>query len=205
MGRRMKRGFALGLSAALLVLAGCGGGGEEPSASASGAETSAALTPVKLQLQWFAQAQFAGYYAAVDQGYYEEEGLAVEILPSGGDIVPQDALAAGEVDYAVAWVPKVLGSIEQGAAITNVAQIKKITELCGSALPRKLTTELDARAGDAEAVAEFGVAYATLQCMDLLANGAPGIHFYTLNRSPATRAILSALKAFQPWRAPTAA
>ena len=89
--------------------------------------------------------------------------------------------------------------------ITNVAQIKKITELCGSALPQKLTRELDARAGDAEAVAEFGVAYATLQCMDLLANGAPGIHFYTLNRSPATRAILSALKTFQPWRAPTAA
>jgi methylenetetrahydrofolate reductase (NADPH) len=89
--------------------------------------------------------------------------------------------------------------------ITNVAQIKKITELCGTALPQKLTRELDARAGDAEAVAEFGVAYATLQCTDLLANGAPGVHFYTLNRSPATRAILSALKAFQPWRAPTAA
>jgi len=89
--------------------------------------------------------------------------------------------------------------------ITNVAQIKKITELCGSALPGKLLSELDARAGDAEAVAEFGVAYATLQCMDLLAHGAPGIHFYTLNRSPATRAILSALKAFQPWRAPATA
>src|SRR3954471_8132200 len=86
--------------------------------------------------------------------------------------------------------------------ITNVAQIKKITELCGTALPQKLTRELDARAGDAEAVAEFGVAYATLQCTDLLANGAPGIHFYTLNRSPATRAILSALKVFEPRRAP---
>ena len=89
--------------------------------------------------------------------------------------------------------------------ITNVAQIKRITELCGSALPPRLRAELDARTGDAEAVAEFGVAYATLQCTDLLANGAPGIHFYTLNRSPATRAILSALKAFEPWRAPAAA
>src|SRR5215210_7219865 len=71
--------------------------------------------------------------------------------------------------------------------ITNVAQIKKITELCGSQLPPKLLAELDARGDDPEAVAEFGVAYATMQCTDLLANGAPGIHFYTLNRSPATR------------------
>ena len=89
--------------------------------------------------------------------------------------------------------------------VTNVGQIKRITELCGSELPPKLTAELDARADDPEAVAEFGVAYATMQCTDLLANGAPGIHFYTLNRSPATRAILSALKAFEPWRAPAAA
>ena len=88
--------------------------------------------------------------------------------------------------------------------ITNVGQIRKITELCGSALPPRLVRELDACGDDAEAVAEFGVAYATLQCTDLLANGAPGIHFYTLNRSPATRAILSALKAFEPWRAPAA-
>src|SRR5215211_5962084 len=79
--------------------------------------------------------------------------------------------------------------------ITNVAQIKKITGLCGAALPPRLVAELDARADDAEAVAELGVAYATLQCSDLLAHGAPGIHFYTLNRSPATRAILAAVRA----------
>ncbi|WP_246159599.1 ABC transporter substrate-binding protein [Nocardioides antri] len=81
------------------------------------------LTEVKLQLQWLPQAQFAGYYAAVEQGFFEEEGLEVEIIPSGGDIVPQDALANGDVDYAIAWVPKVLGSIEQGANLTNIAQI----------------------------------------------------------------------------------
>jgi methylenetetrahydrofolate reductase (NADPH) len=85
--------------------------------------------------------------------------------------------------------------------ITNGAQIKKITELCGSNIPPRLLAELDVRADDAEATAEFGVAYATLQCADLLEHGAPGIHFYTLNRSPATRAILSALKVFEPWRA----
>jgi methylenetetrahydrofolate reductase (NADPH) len=89
--------------------------------------------------------------------------------------------------------------------ITNVAQIRRITELCGSALPPRLVAELEGRADDPQAVTEFGVAYATLQCTDLLANGAPGIHFYTLNRSSATRAILSALKVFEPWRAPAAA
>jgi NitT/TauT family transport system substrate-binding protein len=122
MGARM-RALGLGLSAAVLVLAGCGGGGGEGTETTPGAQDSAALTPVKLQLQWVAQAQFAGYYAAVDQGYYEEEGLDVEIVEGGPDIVPQDVLSAGDVDYAISWVPKVLGSIEQGAKITNVAQI----------------------------------------------------------------------------------
>ena len=103
-----------------LVLTGCSSSDEDADASTGGGDD---LTPVRLQLQWLTQAQFSGYYAALDQGYYEEQGLDVEIIPSGGDIVPQDALAQGEVDYAVAWVPKVLGSIEQGASITNVAQI----------------------------------------------------------------------------------
>jgi len=119
----MKTGLALGLSAALLVLAGCAGGDAEPGASASGAEASTEPVQVKLQLQWVAQAQFAGYYAALDQGYYTEEGLDVEIVEGGPDIVPQDPLSAGDVDYAISWVPKVLGSIEKGAKITNVAQI----------------------------------------------------------------------------------
>jgi methylenetetrahydrofolate reductase (NADPH) len=66
-------------------------------------------------------------------------------------------------------------------------------------IPPELRAALDMRADDAEAVAEFGVAYATLQCAELLAGGAPGVHFYTLNRSPATRAILSALKLSRPW------
>ncbi len=83
--------------------------------------------------------------------------------------------------------------------ITNLAQLERITSLCGATIPARLRHELDARAEDAEAVTEFGVAYATLQCAELLAGGAPGIHFYTLNRSPATRAILSALKLSCPW------
>jgi methylenetetrahydrofolate reductase (NADPH) len=89
--------------------------------------------------------------------------------------------------------------------ITNIAQLERITGLCGSAIPASLLAELRAREDDEAAVRDFGVAYATLQCAELLAGGAPGIHFYTLNRSPATRAILSALRVFEPWRAPATA
>jgi NitT/TauT family transport system substrate-binding protein len=83
------------------------------------------LTEISLQLQWLPQAQFAGYYVALDQGYFEEEGFdSVEIIPSGGDIVPQDALVAGDVDFAIAWVPKVLGTLEaSGVELTNIAQV----------------------------------------------------------------------------------
>jgi methylenetetrahydrofolate reductase (NADH) len=83
--------------------------------------------------------------------------------------------------------------------ITNYKQIKTITGMCGASIASELERELGERADDPEAVAELGVAYATLQCSDLLARGAPGIHFYTLNKSPATRAILAALRAAQPW------
>jgi NitT/TauT family transport system substrate-binding protein len=83
------------------------------------------LTEISLQLQWLPQAQFAGYYVAADQGYFEEAGFdTVNIVPSGGDIVPQDALVAGDVDFAIAWVPKVLGTLEAtGAELTDIAQV----------------------------------------------------------------------------------
>jgi methylenetetrahydrofolate reductase (NADPH) len=84
--------------------------------------------------------------------------------------------------------------------ITNVAQIERFTAMCGATIPDRLHHELEVRAAQPDAVADFGVAYATLQCADLLAHGAPGIHFYTLNRSPSTRAILSALRALAPWQ-----
>ena len=83
--------------------------------------------------------------------------------------------------------------------IINAAQIERVTKLSAASLPEALTRELHARADEPEAVLDFGVAYATLQCAELLAGGAPGIHFYTLNRSPATRAILSALRLTKPW------
>ena len=97
----------------------------EPSTAASSAAASAAaseapagecteLTPVSLQLQWFVQAQFGGYYAAKDKGYYEEQCLDVTILEGGVDIVPQTVLAQGGADYAISWVPKALASRRAG-------------------------------------------------------------------------------------------
>ena len=129
------------LAAAGMVLAACGGGsssGESSSAAPEPASSSAApasseaapteeacteLMPVNLQLQWFVQAQFGGYYAAKDKGFYEEQCLDVTILEGGVDIVPQTQLAQGAADYAIAWVPKALASREQGAGIVDVAQV----------------------------------------------------------------------------------
>jgi methylenetetrahydrofolate reductase (NADPH) len=83
--------------------------------------------------------------------------------------------------------------------ITHAGQVERMAKMCGSSIPGGLGRELHARGDDPEAVLDFGVAYATLQCAELLAAGSPGVHFYTLNRSPATRAILSALKLARPW------
>jgi methylenetetrahydrofolate reductase (NADPH) len=88
--------------------------------------------------------------------------------------------------------------------IQQVGQLDRIVALCGARIPAALRAELDARAHDPTAVADFGVAYATAQCAELLAAGAPGLHFYTLNRSPATRAIVSALRAQGRWAAAVA-
>ncbi|MGH2406592.1 MAG: ABC transporter substrate-binding protein [Candidatus Limnocylindrales bacterium] len=83
----------------------------------------AALTPIKLQLQWFPQAQFAGYYAALDQGYYKAEGLDVSILPGGVDIVPATVVAGGNAQFGISWVPKALASRESGADIQFIGQV----------------------------------------------------------------------------------
>ncbi len=104
------RVFLLVMTGMLLVLSFAGAGAQE-------------LTEVKLQLQWVAQSQFAGYYAAVAKGFYEEEGLAVTILEGAVDIVPQQVVASGGAQFGIAWVPKVLASREEGADLVNIAQI----------------------------------------------------------------------------------
>src|SRR3954470_24635850 len=83
--------------------------------------------------------------------------------------------------------------------ILRYSSIKRMTEMCGAKIPPDLDRELTARKDDDKAIEELGVAYATLQCADLLARGAPGIHFYVMNRHPAARAILAALRSARPW------
>jgi NitT/TauT family transport system substrate-binding protein len=116
-GRRFKH-VAAGVVVLALVAAACsnddggGGGGDCDTTDA-----------VKLQLQWFIQAQFAGYFAAQDKGFYADHCLDVTIVEGGVDIVPQQQLADGAVDFALAWVPKALASREAGANIVNIAQV----------------------------------------------------------------------------------
>lgn len=113
------------LTAGALALSACAGTTSTSPTTGGDDADFTPITDLKLQLQWLPQAQFAGYYVAQEKGYFEEEGFDnVEIVPSGGDIVPQDALAAGDVDFAVAWVPKVLGTIEStGVELTDIAQV----------------------------------------------------------------------------------
>jgi methylenetetrahydrofolate reductase (NADPH) len=84
--------------------------------------------------------------------------------------------------------------------LANVEQVERFTAMCGASIPPLLRAAMEVRRNDPGGAHELGVAYASLQCADLLRRGAPGIHFYTLNRSPSTRAILAALRASEPWR-----
>ncbi|WP_246187903.1 ABC transporter substrate-binding protein [Paenibacillus tengchongensis] len=123
----------------LSLLAGCGGnnnnGGAAGESNASGTESTAApdtaaspeapeeAVKVRLQLKWVPQAQFAGYFLAKDKGYYAEEGLEVEILPGGPDIVPEQQVAGGTADIGVDWVASLLTSQEQEMPLVQIAQI----------------------------------------------------------------------------------
>jgi methylenetetrahydrofolate reductase (NADPH) len=88
--------------------------------------------------------------------------------------------------------------------MTGFRQITRICELCDAKIPPALSDAMEAAGGDERVEFELGVAYAAQQCAELLRRGAPGIHFYALNRWPATRAILGALRAAKPWEAPEA-
>jgi methylenetetrahydrofolate reductase (NADPH) len=79
--------------------------------------------------------------------------------------------------------------------ITNYEQLQRFTRMCGATVPMRLALQLERVKEQPEALVQLGVAHATVQCMELLSRGVPGIHFYTLNKSPATRMIVSALRA----------
>jgi methylenetetrahydrofolate reductase (NADPH) len=83
--------------------------------------------------------------------------------------------------------------------IATFGQVARICKLCQASIPVELSSAMEGLGGDEEAEALLGVAYAARQCDELLAGGAPGIHFYALNRAPGTRAVLSALRASRPW------
>ena len=81
-----------------------------------------AADDVTLQLKWVTQAQFAGYYVALDKGFYSEEDLNVTIKPGGPDIAPTQVLAGGGADVTVDWMPSALAAREKGLAMVNIAQ-----------------------------------------------------------------------------------
>ncbi|MGR3542574.1 MAG: ABC transporter substrate-binding protein [Hasllibacter sp.] len=89
---------------------------------AAPAMADAHLDELTLQLQWVTQAQFAGYYAALENGYYEDEGLDVTILPGGPDIAPPQVLAGGGADVMRNWMPSALAARERGVPVVNIAQ-----------------------------------------------------------------------------------
>jgi NitT/TauT family transport system substrate-binding protein len=105
-------------AAAMFALAGCGGDDDEEGGSAGGD-----LTKVTLQSKWVVQAQFAGYYAAKDQGYYEDEGLDVDIRPGGPDIVPEQVVLGGQADFGINWLDSTLATRDKGQNIVNIAQV----------------------------------------------------------------------------------
>jgi NitT/TauT family transport system substrate-binding protein len=132
---RVKGPLALGMVLALAAAA-CGGGGATNAPSSGGQATvgpgtgappSTAVEPasIRLQLQWVTQAQFAGYYAAEDQGYYEEAGLDVEILIGGPQVNNVQVVASGGAELGVAWLPNMLRSREgdSGTDLVSISQI----------------------------------------------------------------------------------
>ena len=131
----VKRALAL-VAMASLVIVGCNAG---PGA------TTAAKTPIKLQLQWFPQAQFAGYFAALDKGFYAEEGLDVTILPGAVDIVPATVVAGGQAQFGISWVPRMLAPRESGADVQVIGQV----------FQRSATTQVSFKTKGITSVADF--------------------------------------------------
>ena len=118
--RNVNRLFVLFILILATLLTACSSDSDGDKITTSG---DGGLTPVTLQLKWVPQAQFAGYYVALEKGYYEEEGLEITIAPGGPDIVPEQQVANGTADIGVDWVASLLPNIEQGMPLVQIAQI----------------------------------------------------------------------------------
>jgi NitT/TauT family transport system substrate-binding protein len=125
--RKGSRWFWLAAVFAALVfgLAACGSDDEEGGGEAGGAtgETSGPADKVTLQLKWVTQAQFAGYYAAKEEGYFDDEGLDVTIRPGGPDIVPEQVVLGGQAEFGINWLDNTLATRDKGQSIVNIAQV----------------------------------------------------------------------------------
>ncbi|HKY24378.1 MAG TPA: ABC transporter substrate-binding protein [Gaiella sp.] len=123
--------LALPVLVLTLALAACGSDDDDGEPAAGGDETEATTTgeepqeqtAVTLQLKWVTQGQFAGYYAALEQGYYEDEGLDVTIKPGGPDIVPEQVVLGGQAEFGINWLDNTLATRDQGGTIVNIAQV----------------------------------------------------------------------------------
>jgi NitT/TauT family transport system substrate-binding protein len=133
---RVRRWWWLALPVLVLTLALAACGGDDDDEAGSGATTAATGTgsdttaeepretaKVTLQLKWVTQGQFAGYYAALEQGYYEDEGLDVTIKPGGPDIVPEQVVLGGQAEFGINWLDNTLATRDQGGKIVNIAQV----------------------------------------------------------------------------------
>jgi NitT/TauT family transport system substrate-binding protein len=108
----------------VLVLVGAGCGGDNESSGGGGTGTApASKDKVTLQLKWVTQAQFAGYYAAESQGFYDDEGLDVTIKPGGPDIVPEQVVLGDQAEFGIDWLDNLLATRDQGGDIVNIAQV----------------------------------------------------------------------------------
>ncbi|MBO3761248.1 ABC transporter substrate-binding protein [Ciceribacter sp. L1K23] len=128
----------------------------------------AAAEKVTLQLKWVTQAQFAGYYVAKDKGFYEEEGLDVEIKPGGPDIAPPQVLAGGGADVIVDWMPSALATREKGVPLVNIAQPFKSSGMMLTCLKETGITKPDDFKGKTLGVWFFGNEYPFLSWMSTL-------------------------------------
>src|SRR5688500_8136296 len=118
--------LALPVVVLALVVAGCGSDDDDDDAAGTtAAETTGTqeTADVTLQLKWVTQGQFAGYYAALEQGYYEDESLNVTIRPGGPDIVPEQVVLGGQAEFGIDWLDNLLATRDQGEEIVNVAQV----------------------------------------------------------------------------------